>query len=85
MFQIIGDAVTGVTFIRNVLATVFVVSITPWTARVSLQYVTLTFAMITALFVGGGTVVMLIYGKRLRTVSAKLYNRYAKKQIDTRI
>lgn len=82
--QIIADAVVGITFIRNCLATTFVFALTPWVAKVQLHNVMLTFAMMTVFFIGVGTVVFLVYGKRLRTATIGMYRIYAKRQIDTR-
>ncbi|OAL04381.1 MFS general substrate transporter, partial [Phaeosphaeriaceae sp. SRC1lsM3a] len=82
--DIIADAVVGITFLRNVLATTFVFALTPWVARVGLQNVMLTFAMITFVVLSGGTVAIVIYGKQLRRSTAGLYRSYAKRQFDTR-
>ncbi|KAF2853432.1 MFS general substrate transporter [Plenodomus tracheiphilus IPT5] len=82
--DIIADSVVGVTFMRNVLATTFVFATTPWVERVGLHYAMLTFAMITALLLGVGTVGLIFYGKRLRTLTIGRYRVYAKRQMDTR-
>jgi hypothetical protein len=82
--QIIADSVVGITFIRNVLATTFVFALTPWVAAVRLQNVMLTFAMITVLVLGGATVALIIYGKRLRSATVGVYQVYARRQMDTR-
>ncbi|KAH8722908.1 major facilitator superfamily domain-containing protein [Phaeosphaeriaceae sp. PMI808] len=82
--DIIADAVVGVTFIRNVLATVFVFVLTPWVARVQLHNVMLTFSMIFVVLVAGGTAGMITYGKRMRSATIKPYRLYAKRQVDSR-
>jgi hypothetical protein len=82
--QIIADAVVGITFIRNILATTFVFALTPWVAAVRLQNVMLTFAMIAVLVLGGATVGFIMYGKRMRSATVSVYQVYARRQMDTR-
>lgn len=83
--QIIADAVIGVTFTRNVMATIFVLVLTPWVERVQLHNVMLTFAMITIPVLLGGTVALMMYGKRLRHWTKDRYRVYAARQVDTRM
>ncbi|KAL5380192.1 hypothetical protein DPSP01_007992 [Paraphaeosphaeria sporulosa] len=82
--DIIADAVIGVTFTRNLMATIFVLVLTPWVQRVQLHNVMLTFAMMTLPVLLGGTVALIIYGKRLRCWTKDRYHLYAARQMDTR-
>lgn len=66
------------------MATIFVLVLTPWVKRVTLQNVMLTFAMMTLPILIGATVAFIMYGKRLRCWTKDRYRGYAARQMDTR-
>lgn len=79
-----ADALVGVTFVRNGLATVFVFAVTPWTDAVGLQNVFLTFGMIQLAILVPGTVGLLYFGKRIRAWTAAKYHHYSIRQVEPR-
>ncbi|RJE22300.1 Major Facilitator Superfamily [Aspergillus sclerotialis] len=81
--NIIADAMVGVVFARNVLATIFIFALTPWIDSVGIANVFLTLALIAALFVLL-SIVLLIYGKRLRAHTTARYETWSGRQFDTR-
>ncbi|RDW76843.1 uncharacterized protein DSM5745_06835 [Aspergillus mulundensis] len=74
--EIIGDALVGVAFVRNGLATVFVFALTPWIEASGLINMFIAVACIaTAMTL---TIVpMIVYGKRMRAWTAERYGRMA--------
>jgi MFS family permease len=81
--QIVGDALVGLTFVRNILATIFVFAMVPWVNSVGMANVFNTIGAI-------GLVVLLFAfafiwkGKHWRFVCAKRYKYYAARQFDPR-
>lgn len=73
----------GVVFARNVFATIFIFALTPWIDAVGIANVFLTLALIAALFVLL-SIVLLVYGKRLRAHTAARYETWSGRQFDTR-
>ncbi|OJJ66499.1 hypothetical protein ASPBRDRAFT_69646 [Aspergillus brasiliensis CBS 101740] len=74
--DIIGDAMVGVTFIRNGVSTAFIFALDPWFAAVGIQNVIISMSLI-ATFILSFAVVLLKWGKRLRGITAKRYQRLA--------
>lgn len=81
--DIVGDALVGVTFTRNLIGTIFVFALTPWIARVGISNVIITITVI-------GTVVLafvfsfIFYGKRFRAITTRRYRYYAGRQLGER-
>lgn len=76
LVQIIADAVVGVVFVRNALATVFIFASAPWIAVIGLQYMILTLSML-ILAVCLSAILFLAYGKVLRVKTAAKYKQYS--------
>ncbi|KAF7561496.1 hypothetical protein G7046_g2645 [Stylonectria norvegica] len=77
--EIIGEALVGVTVVRNTFSTVFIFALTPWIAAVGIKYVLVTILLIACLilaFFG----VFIKYGKLFRERSADRYQYYAARQ-----
>merc|ERR1712137_380412 len=81
--DIIADAIVGVTFTRNVIATIFVFALTPWVTKVGLHNVMLTFAMISIATLST-TGIFIKFGKKWRIQTAQRYRGFAAKQMDSR-
>ncbi|KAF9888812.1 hypothetical protein FE257_008181 [Aspergillus nanangensis] len=81
--NIIADAMVGIVFTRNVFATIFIFALTPWINAAGVANVFLTLALITALliFLSG---MLLIYGKRLRGLTAARYAFWSARVLDSR-
>ncbi|KAJ5535969.1 major facilitator superfamily domain-containing protein [Penicillium frequentans] len=75
--NIVADSLVGVTFVRNLLATIFVFAITPWEAAVGLQSVFLTLGVFMIAILGPGTLVFMYFGKQLRAKTAGRYRSYS--------
>ncbi|KAE8440904.1 hypothetical protein EG329_006325 [Mollisiaceae sp. DMI_Dod_QoI] len=81
--EIVADSLVAVTFIRNIIGTIFVFALTPWINAVGIQNVIITITVI-------GTVVLafvflfIFKGKSFRVRSAKRYRGYAEKQFEAR-
>ncbi|CAG8909684.1 unnamed protein product [Penicillium egyptiacum] len=70
--NIISDSIVGVTFIRNVISTMFVFALQPWVDKVGLQWFYVTFGLIT-MAIMMGNLVFIYFGKafRVRTASGR--------------
>ncbi|KAH7177067.1 serine/threonine kinase 16 [Dactylonectria macrodidyma] len=77
--EVIGDALVGVTVVRNTFSTAFIFALTPWVAAVGIKYVLVTILLIACaiLMVFG---VFIRYGKAFRERSAERYQYYAVRQ-----
>ncbi|KAJ5502098.1 major facilitator superfamily domain-containing protein [Penicillium fimorum] len=75
--NIVADSLAGVTFIRNLFATIFVFALTPWTASVGIQNVFLTMGIIMAIILIPGTIAVLYYGKSIRCWTTDRYRQYS--------
>ena len=73
----------GVTFIRNLISTVFVFALAPWIASSGLTGFYITFSVILTVILLGN-ILFLIYGKKLRVLGARRYLYFAGNQIDLR-
>ncbi|KAL4940530.1 hypothetical protein BDV06DRAFT_196352 [Aspergillus oleicola] len=72
--DIIGDAMVGVTFIRNCVSTAFIFALDPWFVSVGIQNVIITMSLI-ATFILSFAVVFLKWGKKFRGLTAEQYQR----------
>ncbi|KAL1296942.1 hypothetical protein AAFC00_004548 [Neodothiora populina] len=81
--NIVGDALVGVTLVRNCFSTAFVFALTPWVDAVGLKYTVVTCVVIACVilaFLG----VFIKWGKTFRVRSAERYHRYAQRQYKER-
>ncbi|KAF4466388.1 major facilitator superfamily transporter [Fusarium albosuccineum] len=82
--EIVGDAMVGVTFLRNVCSTMFIFALPPWIANVGLQNVYITIGIIlTAILCGSG--IFIAFGKRFRFRFRKAYRHFAMRQFEPRV
>ncbi|KAK4863984.1 hypothetical protein LT330_010194 [Penicillium expansum] len=79
-YQILGDSMVGITFVRNAVSTSFIFALDPWFHAVGIQNVILSMAVI-ATFVLLFALVFLKYGKVLRAFTAPKYQEYSSKQM----
>ncbi|KAL3482218.1 MFS general substrate transporter [Aspergillus californicus] len=77
--EIIGDALVGVTLVRNAFSTAFIFALTPWIAKIGLQYVLVTILLIACLFLAFFGV-FIRFGKAFRERTAERYQYYALRQ-----
>ena len=81
--QIVGDALVGLTFVRNMLSTIFVFAMVPWVNSVGMANVFNTIGAI-------GLVILLFAfafiwkGKHWRFICARRYKYYAARQFEPR-
>lgn len=83
MSDIIGDALTGLTFVRNLFSTIFVFAMPAWTAAVGIPNVFNTIGAIGLAILSFATF-FIWRGKHLRHKTAKAYMYYAERQFDAR-
>ncbi|KAJ6072388.1 hypothetical protein N7467_010473 [Penicillium canescens] len=81
--EIIADSVVGVTFIRNLISTIFVFALQPWCNRVGLTWFYVTFGLIVTVALSGN-LLFIYYGKMFRARLAGAYNHYSQKQLGSR-
>ncbi|KAF2010110.1 MFS general substrate transporter [Aaosphaeria arxii CBS 175.79] len=82
--QIVGDAMVGVTFIRNLCSTIMIFAKTPWIAGIGLQNTFIMIGVILAsILFGNGFLVY--YGKYFRYKYRATYQKYAMKQFEPRV
>lgn len=74
--QIIGDALVGVTVVRNTFSTIFIFAVDPWVHAVGIKWVIITIVLITTGILSL-TAVFIKYGKAFRARTAQRYQRYA--------
>ncbi|KAH8878810.1 MFS general substrate transporter [Thozetella sp. PMI_491] len=77
---LVGDAVVGVIFVRNVISVIILFSLTPWINAIGLQDMFISFTFITLFFLVGFPVLLLTYGKRFRYASIPLFEEYSAQQ-----
>ncbi|KAF5866005.1 hypothetical protein ETB97_001583 [Aspergillus alliaceus] len=81
--EIIADSLVAVTFIRNLISTIFVFALQPWYNKVGLTWFYVTFGLIvTACLMGN--VLFIYYGKMLRASRAAAYIQYSYRQFGSR-
>ncbi|KAJ5100425.1 hypothetical protein N7456_006477 [Penicillium angulare] len=81
--DIIADSIVGVTFIRNLISTVFVFALQPWCDRVGLTWFYVTFGLI-SLVTLLGNVVFIYFGKRFRVIVAARYRGFSAQKLGPR-
>ncbi|CAH0019832.1 unnamed protein product [Clonostachys rhizophaga] len=81
--DIIGDALVGVTLVRNTFSTAFIFSLEPWIDRIGIKYVLITILLIACLILSGFGV-FIRFGKGFRGRTASRYQYYADRQYKTR-
>ncbi|EMD92688.1 hypothetical protein COCC4DRAFT_69986 [Bipolaris maydis ATCC 48331] len=77
--EILGDAMIGITFVRNVFSVIILFTLTPWNKAMGIQNV----AIITAAFnlaVLLLPVPLIIWGKKIRISTSKRYEQMARRQ-----
>ncbi|KAK4552463.1 hypothetical protein LTR86_010306 [Recurvomyces mirabilis] len=81
--DIIGDALTGLTVLRNTFSTIFVFAMPAWAAAVGIPNVFNTIGAIGCLILSFA-VYFIWKGKQLRVRTAKVYRYYAMRQFEAR-
>ncbi|RSL71291.1 hypothetical protein CEP53_001568 [Fusarium sp. AF-6] len=74
--DIIGDALVGVTVVRNTFSTIFIFAVDPWVHAVGIKWVIITIVLITTGILSL-TAIFIKYGKTFRARTAQRYQRYA--------
>lgn len=82
--KIIGDAIIGVVFVRNVFSVIVLFTITPWLSGMGIQNLHILTASL-AFAILSLPVLFLKYGKRFRRTTADRYRNYARKQPTHRV
>ncbi|EKG10849.1 Major facilitator superfamily [Macrophomina phaseolina MS6] len=72
--ELIGDALVGVTFMRNAMATVIVFALTPWIDSIGLRNMFISVGCL-SFGVCLTTVPMMVYGKKMRALTKDTYFR----------
>ncbi|CAM1503168.1 Fc.00g079440.m01.CDS01 [Cosmosporella sp. VM-42] len=81
--DVIGDALVGVTVVRNSFSTAFIFALTPWIAAVGIKYVLVTIVLIAcAILMLFG--IFIRFGKTFRWRTATRYQYYARRQYKDR-
>lgn len=75
-WQVIGDALVGVTVVRNTLSTAFIFAVTPWVATVGIKWVIITIVLITTVVLMF-TAVFIKWGRAFRAHTAARYQHFA--------
>ncbi|KAJ5240956.1 uncharacterized protein N7469_002547 [Penicillium citrinum] len=73
--DIIADSVVALTFVRNVISTVFVFALQPWVDRVGLNWFYITFGLITMVIMMGN-LIFIYFGKVFRVKLAHKYRHF---------
>jgi len=81
--DIIGDALTGLTVLRNTFSTIFVFAMPAWAAAVGIPNVFNTIGAIGCLVLSFAAY-FIWKGKQLRVRTAKVYRYYAMRQFEAR-
>ncbi|KAB8078749.1 major facilitator superfamily domain-containing protein [Aspergillus leporis] len=79
--DIVAGSLVGVTFVRNLISTVFVFALSPLIASVGLTGFYVTFGLILTVILLGNFI-FIHFGKRFRTMTAGRYRYYAERQMD---
>ncbi|KAK2699254.1 hypothetical protein QWA68_001963 [Fusarium oxysporum] len=74
--DVIGDALVGVTIVRNAFSTAFIFALDPWIRSVGIQWVLVTIVLITTVILSL-TGVLIKYDKPFRAHTAERYQRFA--------
>ncbi|CAH0055263.1 unnamed protein product [Clonostachys solani] len=81
--DIIGDALVGVTVVRNTFSTAFVFAVTPWAAKVGIKWVMVTILVIACVILLF-FIVFIKWGNMFRARFASRYHYYAARQYKER-
>ncbi|PNS17491.1 hypothetical protein CAC42_8034 [Sphaceloma murrayae] len=81
--EIVGDALTAITFLRNLFSTIFVFAMPAWIAKVGIPNVFNTIGAI-GLLILSFAIVFVWRGKYLRWRTGKVYRYYAERQFEAR-
>ncbi|KAL2854998.1 MFS general substrate transporter [Aspergillus pseudoustus] len=81
--EIIGDALVGVTLVRNSFSTAFIFALTPWIDRIGVKYVLVTILLIACAFLSLFGV-FIRFGKAFRERTSSRYQFYARRQYKER-
>ncbi|KAJ5215812.1 major facilitator superfamily domain-containing protein [Penicillium cinerascens] len=80
---IIADSMVGVTFVRNVISTIFVFALSPWITSAGITGFYISFsAIVSAILLA--LLIFVFFGRKFRVKFAERYRFFAKKQIDSR-
>ncbi|KAF4539041.1 MFS transporter [Lasiodiplodia theobromae] len=75
--ELVGDALVGVTFMRNALATIIVFALTPWIEAIGLRNMFLNVGCL-SFGICLTTIPMMVYGKKMRSLTKEKYFRMAR-------
>ncbi|KAJ5689554.1 hypothetical protein N7462_003946 [Penicillium macrosclerotiorum] len=78
--DIIADSIVGVTFIRNLISTIFVFALAPWVNRVGLTWFYVTFGLIVTVIMLGN-IVFIYFGKMFRARVASRYRHFSAQRL----
>lgn len=81
--QVIGDALVGVTVVRNAFSTAFIFTLTPWIRKIGITYVFVIILLVSVLILGQFAV-LLKWGKSFRARCASRYEYYSARQYKER-
>ncbi|VUC35053.1 unnamed protein product [Clonostachys rosea] len=82
--NVIGDALVGVTVVRNAFSTAFIFALTPWIRKIGITYVFVIILLISVLILGQFAV-LLKWGKSFRARCASRYEYYSARQYKERV
>lgn len=83
MFQIVGDALVGVTFVRNAVSAGIIFAISPWIKAIGFHD-TVTSVGCISLAISLLFIPMIVWGKKMRISGASRYSYYAMRQFNAR-
>ena len=81
--QIIGDALVGVTLVRNTFSTAFIFALSPWVDAIGIKWVLVTILLIACVLISFFGV-FIKFGKVFRERCAARYQYYALRQYKER-
>ena len=81
--EIVGDALVGVSFTRNIFATILVFALTPWIAGMGIKGVYIILGIFVTV-VMLSTFIFIYFGKRFRVRYADRYRYFAARQFESR-
>ncbi|KAF2008545.1 MFS general substrate transporter [Aaosphaeria arxii CBS 175.79] len=81
--DVVGDALVGVTFLRNAISAAFVFAVDPWVEATSIKWCLVAIVLISMFFMSL-SVVFIIWGKQFRGRTAARYQYYARRQFRSR-
>jgi hypothetical protein len=81
---VVGDALVGMTFFKNLISTIFIYATPAWINSSGMKNCFITIGIVfTAVL--AGTAGFLWWGKKFRVMTAKKYRYYASRQYNPRI